>query len=309
MAVADRLSELRRIVADRMQASSFSSSAPLSTPPSIPPVRASEASSGLRSIAQAYLALDDETDERYLRIQREIDELNGLVTGMEAVIEAERTGCTRAELKMSSEAFARGSKEVNGRAVLIKDLLEQARVSGHPIKNETEGRLHQAQHDVHVRRFQTALERFKHSVHRYQAVVDERTKRFLMIADESLSEEKAQTLIRSGSVSQADVAGLLDETVLDIQDQYEGVLRLERTVIELQELFQILNYLILEEQQVVLDRIQERVQETVVVVKESTGKLKVAEDDSWKNRRCAVLIFVVCALALLGAVVVLSVKL
>lgn len=304
MAVADRLAELRRIVASRVNASEPTvASSPPFIPPSIPKP------SALQSVAQAYLALDDETDERYLRIQREIDELNGLVSGLDPVIQREKSSCTRAELRLTSEAFARGSKEINRRSVGIRDLLEQARISGHPVKNETEGRLHQAQHDVHVRRFQSALERFKGAVNGYQAVVDARTKRFLMIADETLSEEKALELVQTGIVEEKDVPGLLDDTVLDIQEQYEGVLRLERTVREIQELFQILNYLILEEQQVVLDRIQERVQETVIVVTESAGKLGVAEDDSRKNRRCAVLIFVVCALALLGAVVVLSVKL
>lgn len=305
MAVADRLAELRRIVASRVNDSALPVASSLSLHTSPTP----QVQSQLQSIAQAYLALDDETDERYLRIQREIDELNGLVSGLDPVIQREKSSCTRAELRMTSEAFARGSKEINKRSVTIKDLLEQARISGHPVKNETEGRLHQAQHDVHVRRFQSALERFKGAVNGYQAVVDARTKRFLMIADETLSEEKAQELVQKGIVEEKDVPGLLDDTVLDIQEQYEGVLRLERTVREIQELFQILNYLILEEQQVVLDRIQERVQETVIVVTESTEKLGVAEDDSRKNRRCAVLIFVVCALALLGAVVVLSVKL
>lgn len=258
----------------------------------------------MASIAAAYVTLDDDVDERYLSIQTHIDRVHVDVRALDTVIETERKAATRSEIQASSKAFEEACSALNKLIMLIKDLLEQARVAGIPVRNDTEKRLYQALYDVHVRRYREAVAEYRTQVNAYRVVVDARTQRFILMAEPTLGQAQAQRMVRGG-IEEGEVRGMLDDTILDLQERYEGVRRLERTVYEIHEMFALLGSMI-EDQDIIVTRIQDTLANTVESSKATTASLRVARRDADTVRRRQVIILVICLICLLVAIVVLT---
>jgi len=262
----------------------------------------------LAAIAEAYVCLDDAQDERYLSIDTRIAHFRGkLEPTLGPIVEAERRAVTRGELAANEARFEAAVRALNGEARGIRESLAEARDAGTPVRNDAEARLAQAMHDVHVRRFQEGLAAFKRLTERYRGVVKERTVRMIQVADATLGADEAERMVQRG-MTQEQVSALLDDTVLELQERYEGVRRLERTVMELADLFEVMAFMA-ESDQVVLNRIQARVEAVRAEAQRSTAVLGVAEVDAARGRRQQVACLLIALGALAAGVVVLGTRL
>jgi t-SNARE complex subunit (syntaxin) len=280
----DRLADLHRLVQAR---------APTADPPS------------LASIADAYVRINDAQDERYLSIEAHVATILAGATELRRLTEIERRAVTRAALQANLAAFEAQTGHIQKAAKRARDLLREAQSAGVPIRNDTEGRVAQALFDVTLRRFRSAMTDFKAAVDGYNGVVDERTRRFIRISDAKMADEEVEKMVAQG-LTQEQISGLLDDTVLALQERYRDVMRLERTVAELQELFGVLQFLVVEEQQVVLDRVQERVEDAREEATRGAERLGVAEDGARRARCQQVVCLCIALVALLATVITLS---
>ena len=91
----------------------------------------------------------------------------------------------------------------------------------------------------------------------------------------------------------------------ELEEQHKGMLKIERSVKELNELFQELNTLVIEQQDLI-DSIDQNVTETKELVQSGTKHLERAEKHQTKTRKIMLCAFLCCLIILIILVIALA---
>jgi t-SNARE complex subunit (syntaxin) len=169
-------------------------------------------------------------------------------------------------------------------------------------KNQMRVNLYQ----THIRRFHTDMNDYNAASHEFKQSLQERTRRQLKIVDSKISDEDIEKIVASGQaegvIKQVLISETLQDVVRDIEDRHLDILKLERQVLEVYELFKDLATLV-DIQQESLDVIENRVAKAKDYVEKGEKELQQAEIYQKKSRKkqCCLIIILLCALIALIA--------
>eukprot|EP00483_Globobulimina_turgida_P006217 UN06227 len=117
--------------------------------------------------------------------------------------------------------------------------------------------------------------------------------------------DRAEAFIQE-QFQMVEASDALVDRLVELEDRHKGMLRIEKSIKELQEMWMELNVLVTEQQEM-LDQIQNNVEETRDYVKSATKHLQQAEENQKCSRKlklyacCCCLIILVILMVSLGA--------
>jgi syntaxin 1B/2/3 len=164
-------------------------------------------------------------------------------------------------------------------------------------KNQMRVNLYQ----THIRRFHTDMNEYNAAAHEFKQSLQERTRRQLKIVDSTITDEEVEKIVASGQaegvIKQVLISENLQDVVRDIEDRHLDILKLERQVLEVYELFKDLATLV-DIQQESLDVIENRVAKAKAYVEKGEKELVKAEGYQKKSRKkqCCLLIILLAVL-------------
>jgi len=157
--------------------------------------------------------------------------------------------------------------------------------------------------ETHTRRFRQDMNEYNQVSFEFKQSLQARTKRQLKIldSDNSLSDEAIEKIVEEGQAQQVfkKLSGGegVQDVLRDIELRHEEILRLEKQVLEVYELFKDLSLLV-ETQQESLDIIEKRVATAKDHVSQAEGELEIAEEYQRKSRKkqCCLIVIVLAVL-------------
>lgn len=161
---------------------------------------------------------------------------------------------------------------------------------------------------THVRRFHTIMNEYNACSHQFKQNLQDRTRRQLKIVDSSITDEDVERIVASGEadgvIKQALISDNVQDVVNDIESRHQDILKLEKQVQEVFELFKDLATLV-DLQQESLDVIENRIQSAKNYTEKGEADLQDAEkyQNKSRNRRCIILLIVTIILGIVIAVV------
>jgi t-SNARE complex subunit (syntaxin) len=156
-------------------------------------------------------------------------------------------------------------------------------------------------YQIHLARFRTQMNTFNQAAHEFKTSLQDRIRRHVRIADPKLPAEEVEKIVDSGQLQNvlghAIISAELDDVVREIEERHKGILKLERQVREIFELFKDLAYLI-DQQQESLDIIEDRVKSAKNYAIDGYGDFVKAEKsaESARKRQCCILVLVLVLL-------------
>jgi t-SNARE complex subunit (syntaxin) len=200
--------------------------------------------------------------------------------------------------------------ETTGTGAQIKKFLEEIKkqnvVYEKEHKNSAKAEVRKNLYQTNIRRFHQIMNEYNAASHEFKQALQERTRRQLKIVDSKISDEEIEKIVDSGQandvIKQALLSDNLQSVVRDIEERHLDILKLERQVLEVYELFRDLATLV-DLQQETLDVIENRIQKSTQYVKDAEKELVKAADyqDKARQRKCCCLII---ALGILVAILV-----
>lgn len=162
---------------------------------------------------------------------------------------------------------------------------------------------------LHSRKFKEVMYSYYIKLNEFQTVSKQKWTRQLQIVNPALTDENANIIIDNGQVQQFVMKELnashtlpseeLDTVVQELCERYDGVIKLEKTMKNIQNMFEMFNFLI-DTQQETMDVIETRVRNTKQSVVQATTDLKEGEKQNNKSnkRRCWILVAIMSILAI-----------
>jgi len=200
--------------------------------------------------------------------------------------------------------------ETTGTGAQIKKSLEEIKKLNIAYEKEHKGsakvEVRKNLYQTNIRRFHQVMNEYNAASHEFKQALQERTRRQLKIVDSKISDDEIEKIVDSGQandvIKQALLSDNLQSVVRDIEERHLDILKLERQVLEVYELFRDLATLV-DLQQETLDVIENRIQKSTTYVKEAEKELVKAEEYQTKarQRKCCCLIL---ALAILLAIII-----
>jgi len=173
------------------------------------------------------------------------------------------------------------------------------------VKNEKENptaATTQARKNLHlknVKDFQLSMKEFSEASDDFRKSLQETTRRQLKNA--GLSDKEAEKVVESGNAAQvlqqAMVDENLDDLVQEIESRHDDIVKLERQVMEVAELFKDLATLV-DVQQDHIDTIEHRIDSAKVHVDKGATHVVEAEklQKTSRKRTCVIIVIVICVL-------------
>jgi len=229
---------------------------------------------------------------------------------IEKLREKDRKTANEKERKEIMSTLDKTMEETNQNGARIKKQLEF-------IKNENDkyAKEHKdsAKHQMRTNLYQTHVRRFHQIMNDYNLVsndfrqaLQDRTRRQLKIVDKDITDDEVEKIVESGKaqevIKQALMSDDLDDVVRDIEERHQDILKLERQVLEVYELFRDLAQLV-DLQQDSLDVIDARIQSAKNYTERAEVELTEAEDYQKKarKRQCIILGIVIAVLVVILA--------
>jgi len=164
-------------------------------------------------------------------------------------------------------------------------------------KNQVRGNLYQ----TNLRKFHQVMNDYNAASHEFKQALQERTRRQLKIVNSEISDEEVERIVESGQaqdvITKALISDNLQSVVRDIEERHLEILKLEKQVLEVYELFKDLATLV-ELQQESLDVIENRINHAKDYTLQAEKELNQAENYQKKarQRQCCLLILVLAIL-------------
>jgi len=171
-------------------------------------------------------------------------------------------------------------------------------------KDSAKSQMRENMYQTYIRRFHSVMNDYNQASYEFKKNLQERTKRQLKIVDEKLTDEEAEALVDSGQAQEVIKQALISENLLDavaeVEERHVEILKLERQVQEVFELFKDLATLV-DLQQESLDVIDSRIQNSKAYIAKGEQELVKAEasQKSARSKRCClfiILIGILCAI-------------
>jgi len=163
-------------------------------------------------------------------------------------------------------------------------------------------------YSTNIRRFQTVMNQYNAASLDFKQALKDTTRRHIRIVNTDLTDEEVEKIVDSGETNvfkKALEVENLQNVVREIEERHADILKLERQVIEVYELFKDLNTLV-ELQQETLDVIEHRIQNASGYTKQAEKELVKAVEyqKSARKKMCCLLILVLLILIVIIIVVV-----
>jgi len=161
-------------------------------------------------------------------------------------------------------------------------------------------------YQTHVRRFHQIMNDYNLVSNDFRQSLQDRTRRQLKIVDKNITDEEVEKIVESGKaqevIKQALISDDLEDVVRDIEERHQDILKLEKQVLEVYELFRDLAQLV-DLQQDSLDVIDARIQSAKNYTEKAEEELTEAEDYQKKarKRQCIILAIVIGVLVVILA--------
>jgi len=173
-------------------------------------------------------------------------------------------------------------------------------------KDSAKSQLRQNMYQTNIRKFHQVMNEYNSVSYEFKQALQERTRRQLKIVDSKITDDDIERIVESGQandvIRQALVSDNLQNVVKDIEERHLDILKLERQVLEVYELFRDLANLV-DLQQEQLDVIELRIQKAQQYTKQ--GETELVQAEVYQNRgrklKCCLLLIV---LGILIAVIV-----
>jgi len=198
--------------------------------------------------------------------------------------------------------------ETNAYAAKIKKQLDEIKLDNEKYaKDHKESAKYQMRtnlYSTHIRRFHQIMNEYNTATQEFKQALQDRTRRQLKIVDKNITEESVEKILESGNaqdvIKEALISEDLEDAVRDIEDRHQDILRLEKQVQEVFELFRDLAALV-DLQQESLDVIETRVTSAKNYTEKAETELKEAEvyQTSARKRQCCILIIVIVILCVI----------
>jgi len=246
----------------------------------------------------------------YDLVKESLQVIKNNVGKVEKLREKDRKTANEKERKEIMSVLDKTMDETNIHGARIKKQLEF-------IKNENDkyAKEHKdsAKHQMRTNLYQTHVRRFHQIMNDYNLVsndfrqaLQDRTRRQLKIVDKNITDDQVEKIVESGQaqdvIKQAMISDDLEDVVRDIEERHQDILKLERQVLEVYELFRDLAQLV-DLQQDSLDVIDARIQSAKNYTEKAEVQLTEAEDYQKKarKRQCIILGIVIAVLVVILA--------
>jgi len=169
-------------------------------------------------------------------------------------------------------------------------------------------------YQTNIRKFHQVMNDYNAASHEFKQALQERTRRQLKIVDSEISDEDIEKIVESGQandvIKQALISDNLQNVVRDIEERHLDILKLEKQVLEVYELFRDLATLV-ELQQESLDVIETRITAARDYTVQAEKELHSAENYQTKARRrqcCLLMLLLGVLVAVLAPVLATQLK-
>jgi len=163
-------------------------------------------------------------------------------------------------------------------------------------------------YQTHIRRFHQDMNEYNAASHEFKQSLQERTRRQLKIVDSKISDDEIEKIVSSGQadavIKQVLISENLQDVVRDIEDRHLDILKLERQVLEVYELFKDLATLV-ELQQESLDVIENRIGKAKDYVEKGEEELRDAvtyQSKARKKQCCLIIMLLVILIVILAPI-------
>lgn len=268
------------------------------------PVADKKASAGNQEIAD-HMRL-------YEPIKQGLEVIRTNVEKIGALKDKEKTVATEKARKEIMDALDQIMSETTKTGRDIKSALDAIKVQDAAYakqnKDSAKNQMRTNLYQTHIRRFHQDMNEYNAASHEFKQSLQERTRRQLKIVDSKISDEDVEKIVASGQaegvIKQVLISENLQDVVRDIEDRHLDILKLERQVLEVYELFKDLATLV-DIQQESLDVIENRIGKAKDYVERAEVKLAEAEVYQKKARKkqcCLIIVLLVILIAILGPV-------
>jgi len=246
--------------------------------------------------------------EQYDSVKESLQLIKNNVTKVEKLKERDRKTANEKDRKVIMNDMEKIMAETNAHGVKVKKQLEAIKLSNDKYASERKDsakvQIRTNMYQTMIRRFHAVMNEYNAASHDFKATLQDRTRRQLKIVDKNLSEEAVEQIVDSGNahdvIKQALVKEELEDAVRDIQERHQDILKLERQIREVFELFRDLAALV-ELQQESLDIIETRISSAKNYTEQGEEQLKEAEkyQSSARKKQCILIAIVVAILVVI----------
>lgn len=241
----------------------------------------------------------------YEPIKRGLEVIRGNVDKIGALKDKEKTVATEKARKEIMDALDQIMTETTKTGRDIKHALDAIKVQDAAYakqnKDSAKNQMRVNLYQTHIRRFHQDMNEYNAASHEFKQSLQERTRRQLKIVDNKISDEDVEKIVASGQaegvIKQVLISENLQDVVRDIEDRHLDILKLERQVLEVYELFKDLATLV-DIQQESLDVIENRIGKAKDYVEKAEGQLAEAEvyQKRTRKKQCCLLILLLAVL-------------
>lgn len=267
--------------------------------------------------AQEEVETGDPEIEKHMDLYKPIKrELNGIVQNVkeiEKLKDKDRTVAKEKDRKDIMDKLDSLMSETTKKGRIIKANLDQIKSQNIDYKKKTgESAKTQARENLYtsnIRRFHSVMNDYNTASYDFKQGLQDRTRRQLKIVDNKITDEEVEKIVASGNaqsvISEALISENLQDTIRDIEERHHDIIKLERQVLEVYELFKDLAVLV-DIQQEHLDVIENRVTSAKAYVEHGEKDLISAEKSQNKARRkkmCMILTFVIIIVVMCSSII------
>lgn len=278
--------------------------------------------SGVDRLAEFNITVEDdgETEEKvsskaeisnhmelYAPIKKGLELILDNVSKIDKLKEKDRTIANEKSRKEIMDSLNTIMSETTRTGQQIKEALDRIKRENAEQKDKSgaKGQMRTNLYQTHIRRFAKVMNDYNAASHDFKQNLQERTRRQLKIVDASITDAEVEKIVSSGQangvIKKALISENIQDVVRDIEERHLDILKLEKQVMEVYELFKDLATLV-DIQQESLDVIENRITNAKAYTEKAEVELKSAETFQKKarNRRCCLLfIFLGILLAIL----------
>jgi len=246
----------------------------------------------------------------YDMVKESLQVIKTNVAKIEKLREKDRKTANEKERKEIMSTLDKTMDETNSHGGRIKKQLEFIKTENDKYaKEHKDSAKHQMRtnlYQTHVRRFHQIMNDYNLVSNDFRQALQDRTRRQLKIVDKDITDDEVEKIVESGKaqevIKQALISDDLEDVVRDIEERHQDILKLERQVLEVYELFRDLAQLV-DLQQDSLDVIDARIQSAKNYTERAEVELTEAEDYQKKarKRQCMILGIVIVILVVILA--------
>jgi len=255
---------------------------------------------------QKFLAESEEIRSQIVKLEGNVREIENLHNrALNAVTEEQGSGFAQQLDKLMAET--------NKMAQTMRTKLKAMDTENkkYQSKGGDDWRVRVSQHQTNVKKFMDVMEKYKGVQQNYQGKYKDRLKRQFKIVKPNATNEEVEKVIESGDVGpifaqsivmsgqQVEARAALE----DIQNRHEDIVRIERSIIELQQLFMDMAVMV-QAQGEMLNRIEDQVNIAVEATENGVQSLRKANKLQRKARRkqCIIVLCLIVILVIIAAV-------